>query len=111
MKTKQKQQNIFFDSVERILGFYRTMPVVGRKMDIRTEFFMPVDTETKVTFFRSPSKNVCFFGNCSNYCEIFFPVCGNPYEIEGAFISFLPELSDSGFTVQVNKEFFKKILY
>lgn len=82
------------------------MPVVGRKMDIRTDFYMPVDSATKTTFFRSPGKNVCFYGNCSNYCEIFFPVCGNPYEIEGAFISFLPELSDSRFSVQVIRKIF-----
>lgn len=78
------------------------MPVIGRKLDARTEVYMPVDSETKITFFRSPGKNVCFFGNCTNYCEIFFPVCGTPYMIEAVFIAFLPELSDKGLYVEVS---------
>lgn len=78
------------------------MPVIGRKLDIRTEVYLPVDPKTKITFFRSPEKNVCFFGNCTNYCEIFFPVCGTPHTIEAIFIAFLPELLDSGYSVEVS---------
>lgn len=63
----------------RVLGFRRTMPVVGRTINITADIYELTTKSLKDTFFVSPQpdNNRCFFGHCDSYCDIFHPVCGD----------------------------------
>ncbi|XP_065342178.1 extracellular serine/threonine protein CG31145 [Cloeon dipterum] len=77
--------------LDRILGFRRAMPVVGRVLNMTTEIYNIGDAELLKTFFVSPSDNLCFHGKCSYYCDTAHAVCGNPDMLEGSFAAFLPD--------------------
>lgn len=66
------------------------MPVVGRIVNITTEVYKFADSAMTKTSFTSPAKNLCFFGDCSYYCDSNHPICGNPDMLEGSFAAFLP---------------------
>ncbi|XP_075231882.1 extracellular serine/threonine protein CG31145 [Lycorma delicatula] len=76
--------------LDRLLGFRRAMPVVGRLLNMTTEIFDIADGNLLQTFFISPSNNMCFHGKCSYYCDTSHAVCGNPDTLEGSFAAFLP---------------------
>lgn len=76
--------------MDRLLGLRRCMPVVGRIVNITTEVYKFADSAMTKTSFTSPSKNLCFFGDCSYYCDSNHPICGNPDMLEGSFAAFLP---------------------
>lgn len=76
--------------LDRLLGFRRAMPVVGRTLNMTTEIFDIADGNLLQTFFISPSNNMCFHGKCSYYCDTSHAVCGNPDALEGSFAAFLP---------------------
>ncbi|XP_059471981.1 extracellular serine/threonine protein CG31145 [Neocloeon triangulifer] len=77
--------------LDRLLGFRRAMPVVGRVLNMTTEIYNIGDAELLKTFFVSPSDNLCFHGKCSYYCDTAHAVCGNPDMLEGSFAAFLPD--------------------
>ncbi|CAL1272088.1 unnamed protein product [Larinioides sclopetarius] len=82
--------------LDRILGFRRCPPVVGRKLNITTEIYAVADDDLLKTFFISPAQNICFHGHCSYYCDTSHAICGSPDAIEGSLAAFLPPDSLSG---------------
>lgn len=82
--------------LDRILGFRRCPPVVGRKLNITTEIYAVADDDLIKTFFISPANNVCFHGSCSYYCDTSHAICGRPDTLEGSLAAFLPPASLSG---------------
>ncbi|XP_029913977.1 extracellular serine/threonine protein kinase FAM20C-like [Myripristis murdjan] len=80
--------------LDRILGYRRIPPVVGRLVDVVKEI-KDVTTDRKLarTFFTSPVGNVCFYGLCSYYCSTEHAVCGRPTALEVSLAVMLPDLS------------------
>ncbi|XP_041640064.1 extracellular serine/threonine protein kinase FAM20C-like [Cheilinus undulatus] len=80
--------------LDRILGYRRIPPVVGRLVDVVKEI-KDVTTDRKLarTFFNSPVGSVCFYGQCSYYCSTEHAVCGRPRDLEGSLAVMLPDLS------------------
>ncbi|XP_075941428.1 extracellular serine/threonine protein kinase FAM20C-like [Anarhichas minor] len=80
--------------LDRVLGFRRIPPVVGRLVDVVQEI-KDVTTDRKLaqTFFPSPVGNVCFYGKCSYYCSTEHAVCGRPRSLEASLAVMLPDLS------------------
>lgn len=78
----------------RALNFRRVMPVVGRFVNVTSELYNLGNSEVRKTFFTSPANNKCFYGNCTYYCSILSPVCGNPDMIEGSLGAYLPEFEE-----------------
>ncbi|XP_048104389.1 extracellular serine/threonine protein kinase FAM20C isoform X1 [Alosa alosa] len=80
--------------LDRILGFRRVPPAVGRLVDVITEI-KDITTDRKLakTFFNSPVGNTCFYGQCSYYCSTEHAVCGRPRALEASMATMLPDLS------------------
>ncbi|XP_078022513.1 extracellular serine/threonine protein kinase FAM20C [Epinephelus lanceolatus] len=80
--------------LDRILGYRRVPPVVGRLVDVVKEI-KDVTTDRKLarTFFTSPVGNLCFYGQCSYYCSTEHAVCGRPRDLEASLAVMLPDLS------------------
>ncbi|KAM3864703.1 extracellular serine/threonine protein kinase FAM20C-like [Diretmus argenteus] len=80
--------------LDRILGYRRIPPVVGRLVDVVKEI-KNITTDHKLarTFFTSPVGNVCFYGQCSYYCSTEHAVCGRPRALEASLAVMLPDLS------------------
>ncbi|XP_040925684.1 extracellular serine/threonine protein kinase FAM20C-like [Betta splendens] len=80
--------------LDRILGYRRIPPVVGRLVDVVKEI-KDITTDRKLarTFFTSPVGNVCFYGQCSYYCSTEHAVCGRPRKLEASAAVMLPDLS------------------
>ncbi|XP_070846821.1 extracellular serine/threonine protein kinase FAM20C-like [Chaetodon trifascialis] len=80
--------------LDRILGYRRIPPVVGRLVDVVKQI-KDVTTDRKLarTFFTSPVGNVCFYGQCSYYCSTEHAVCGRPRDLEASLAVMLPDLS------------------
>ncbi|CAG2118462.1 unnamed protein product, partial [Medioppia subpectinata] len=76
--------------LDRILGFRRSPPVVGRVLNMSSEIYALSDEELLKTFFVSPANNLCFHGKCSYYCDTAHALCGHPDLLEGSFAAFLP---------------------
>ncbi|XP_031624802.1 extracellular serine/threonine protein CG31145-like [Contarinia nasturtii] len=82
--------------LDRLLGFRRTMPVIGRILNVTSEIYEIAHNNLSDTFFESdgPEKNQCFYGTCSQYCDKFHAFCANKDLLEAAFIGFLPTYFD-----------------
>ncbi|XP_054635121.1 extracellular serine/threonine protein kinase FAM20C-like [Dunckerocampus dactyliophorus] len=80
--------------LDRILGYRRVPPVVGRQVDVVKEI-KDITTDHKLarTFFNSPVGNVCFYGQCSYYCSTEHAICGRPRNLEASLALMLPDLS------------------
>ncbi|XP_057673088.1 extracellular serine/threonine protein kinase FAM20C [Corythoichthys intestinalis] len=80
--------------LDRLLGFNRIPPVVGRLINVTSEI-REITTDRKLsrTFFTSPAGNVCFYGQCDYYCSTEHPLCGQPHLLEVSLAAMLPELS------------------
>lgn len=76
--------------LDRIMGFRRAPPVVGRVLNMTSEIYALADQNLAKTFFVSPAKNLCFSGHCSYYCDTAHAICGHPDDLEGSFAAFLP---------------------
>ena len=76
--------------LDRLLGFRRAMPVVGRTLNMTSEIYQIADSDLLKTFFVSPVGNMCFHGVCSYYCDTGHAICGSPDTLEGSFAAFLP---------------------
>ncbi|XP_038136285.1 extracellular serine/threonine protein kinase FAM20C [Cyprinodon tularosa] len=80
--------------LDRVLGFNRIPPVVGRLINVTTEIRdITTDERLSRTFFTSPAGNVCFYGQCEYYCSTENPVCGRPHVLEVSLATMLPDLS------------------
>ncbi|KAJ8371455.1 hypothetical protein AAFF_G00310540 [Aldrovandia affinis] len=80
--------------LDRVLGFQRIPPVVGRLINVTTEI-KDITTDRKLarTFYTSPVGNVCFYGQCTYYCSTEHSVCGSPLALEASMAAMLPDLS------------------
>lgn len=76
--------------LDRLLGFRRAMPVIGRSLNVTSEIVNLADDELKHTSFISPVGNQCFYGKCSYYCDSNHAICGRPDMLEGSLAAFLP---------------------
>lgn len=76
--------------LDRVLGFRRSVPVVGRLLNITSEIYEVADPNLMKTAFTSPANNLCFHGKCSYYCDTSHAICGQPDTLEGSFAAFLP---------------------
>lgn len=76
--------------LDRILGFRRSPPVIGRVLNMTSEIYALGDDELLKTFFVSPANNLCFHGKCGYYCDTAHAICGHPDTLEGSFAAFLP---------------------
>ncbi|XP_035510910.1 extracellular serine/threonine protein kinase FAM20C-like [Morone saxatilis] len=80
--------------LDRLLGFNRIPPVVGRLVNVTTEIReITTDHRLSRTFFTSPVGNVCFYGRCEYYCSSEHPVCGQPHALEVSLAVMLPDLT------------------
>ncbi|KAK1877859.1 Extracellular serine/threonine protein kinase FAM20C [Dissostichus eleginoides] len=62
--------------LDRLLGFNRIPPVVGRLINVTSEIReITADHRLSRTFFTSPAGNVCFYGQCEYYCSTEHPAC------------------------------------
>ncbi|XP_067876002.1 extracellular serine/threonine protein kinase FAM20C-like [Heterodontus francisci] len=79
--------------LDRILGFRRIPPVSGRRVNLVTEIKeRTFDGHLERTFFTSPANNVCFYGDCTYYCDMEHPLCGKPHLMEGSMAAYLPDV-------------------
>ncbi|KAL4240460.1 sequence similarity 20 [Mactra antiquata] len=76
--------------LDRILGFYRVPPTIGREVNLTGDIKRLAEPSLKRTFFISPANNVCFHGTCSYYCDTGHAVCGHPIMLEASLATFLP---------------------
>ena len=76
--------------LDRVLGFYRVPPTVGRVVNITKEIEPLAYGSFKSTFFKSPIGSTCFFGHCWIYCHKAYAFCGNPDMIEVSLQAMLP---------------------
>lgn len=81
--------------LDRVMGFYRVPPVTGRIVNMTKEIFLLAEKALKKTFYVSPVGNLCFFGDCSYYCDSRHSFCGNVDMIEGSLMVWLPEGRDA----------------
>ncbi|XP_030638738.1 extracellular serine/threonine protein kinase FAM20C [Chanos chanos] len=80
--------------LDRVLGFRRVPPVVGRLINVVKEIRdLTTDVKLAKTFFTSPVGNTCFYGQCSYYCSTEHAVCGRPHDLEASMAVMLPDLS------------------
>lgn len=77
--------------LDRVLGFYRVPPVTGRLVNMTKEIFLLAEKNLKKTFYVSPAGNLCFFGDCTYYCDSRHSFCGNVDMIEGSLMVWLPD--------------------
>ncbi|WAR17786.1 FA20C-like protein [Mya arenaria] len=79
--------------LDKVLGFYRMPPTIGRKFNITSELLPHVEKDFRKTFYRSPAGNLCFFGTCEprHYCNTAHPFCGSPDVIEASVMAFFPD--------------------
>ncbi|XP_072561191.1 extracellular serine/threonine protein kinase FAM20C [Paramormyrops kingsleyae] len=80
--------------LDRVLGFRRIPPVVGRLINVTKEIkHITTDRKLARTFYTSPVGNVCFYGQCSYYCSPEHAICGCPTNLEASLAAMLPDLS------------------
>lgn len=68
----------------RALGFRKAIPATGRKVNMITDILRIADQELQKSFFISPQpdENICFSGNCEQYCDEYHPICGDKDVLE-----------------------------
>ncbi|KAH9502553.1 hypothetical protein Btru_068975 [Bulinus truncatus] len=103
MQQETQPNHFYFSDIERphseiagfhldkVLGFYRVPPTIGRVLNITREIEQKGSNELTKTVHKSPVGNTCFFGKCQDYCKVDFSICGSPDTVQGAMIAFLPK--------------------
>lgn len=74
--------------LDRILGFYRAPPVVGRRVNLEEEIEPIGEKKLMDTFFKEGG-NTCFYGVCY-YCKKAEAACANGTIMEGSVTLWLP---------------------
>ena len=95
--------------IHRVLGFRRSIPHVGRVINITSELYPIADDTIYNTFYISPDNNVCFFGNCEIYCDANHPICGSPDMLEISMGVHLPKYEETERRVRSLSDFYLKI--
>ncbi|XP_066291761.1 extracellular serine/threonine protein kinase FAM20C-like isoform X2 [Branchiostoma lanceolatum] len=84
--------------LDRILDFRRCPPVSGRWFNVTSEIrYKSEDEKLLKTFFVSPIGNVCFFGDCSYYCNTEHMICAikDQHMLEGSVAAYLPRWQEA----------------
>ncbi|XP_035695342.1 extracellular serine/threonine protein kinase FAM20C-like isoform X3 [Branchiostoma floridae] len=84
--------------LDRILDFRRCPPVSGRWFNVTSEIRQKSEDEKLLkTFFVSPVGNVCFFGDCSYYCNTEHMICAikDHHMLEGSVAAYLPRWQEA----------------
>ncbi|XP_078611425.1 extracellular serine/threonine protein kinase FAM20C-like isoform X4 [Branchiostoma floridae x Branchiostoma japonicum] len=84
--------------LDRILDFRRCPPVSGRWFNVTSEIRQKSEDEKLLkTFFVSPIGNVCFFGDCSYYCNTEHMICAikDHHMLEGSVAAYLPRWQEA----------------
>lgn len=68
----------------RLLGFRRALPTTGRIINAVTQIMRIGNSELKRTFYKSlkPDENICFTGNCEQFCDEHHPICAKGDQLE-----------------------------
>ena len=80
--------------LDKVLGFNRVPPTVGRYINLTKEIEPLADKKLRRTIFWSPVGNKCFHGNCDYYCDTGHAICGKPEIIEGSMQALIPFKED-----------------
>ncbi|CAG5128681.1 unnamed protein product [Candidula unifasciata] len=72
--------------LDKILGFYRAPPSVGRWINVSSE----VTPGPKMLMYQSPVGNSCFLVRCRQYPSSMYGFCGEPQMLEGSLTIVLP---------------------
>ena len=78
--------------LDRVIGFYRVPPAVGRIVNLDAEVKPVARKKLSDTFFtkgEGDGSDVCFYGVCM-YCKKSEPACGDGPMMEGALILWVP---------------------
>lgn len=76
--------------LDRLLGFYRVPPTVGRLVNMSSEMKLVADRKFNKSFFYSPVNNLCFYSDCAYYCDTNHAICGTPDLKEGSIQLLFP---------------------
>ncbi|XP_060579334.1 extracellular serine/threonine protein CG31145-like [Ruditapes philippinarum] len=76
--------------LDKLLGFQRVPPTIGRKVNITSELKPISPKSLNKTIYYSPAGNICFYGKCRQFCNHAYAFCGHPDMIEVSIQSFLP---------------------
>lgn len=76
--------------LDRVLGFWRVPPCVGRVLKVSRDVQPFADPATNRSIYRSPIGNLCFHSKCTYYCDAPNAVCGNPDDFEASMCTMLP---------------------
>lgn len=79
--------------VDRLLGYRRAVPTTGRTLNVITQIMRIGPSDLKKTFYKSaePDENICFTGNCHQFCDHHHPICAKDDQLEGSFMAYLPD--------------------
>lgn len=75
--------------LDRLLGFYRAPPVVGRRVDLLNEIKPNAESRLLKTFFKNDNGDECFYGVCY-YCKKAEAACARGNIMEGSVTIWLP---------------------
>ncbi|CAL1531877.1 unnamed protein product [Lymnaea stagnalis] len=75
--------------LDRLLGFYRVPPAVGRAINVTMDVSIRGDESLRNGVFTSPEGRVCFYGHCL-HCDRSNAACGMPELLEGSVVAYLP---------------------
>ena len=76
--------------LDRVMGFYRVPPTAGRLVNLSSEIKHLAERKLRKSFFYSPVDNLCFYSDCSYYCDTNHAICGNPDMKEGSIQAIFP---------------------
>uniref|UniRef100_A0A0N5AEF9 Fam20C domain-containing protein n=1 Tax=Syphacia muris TaxID=451379 RepID=A0A0N5AEF9_9BILA len=77
--------------LDKVLGFRRAVPTVGRVFNITTVSLPYYYCKIYAFSFIVSAKNHCFVSKCDYYCDTTHAICGNPDLKEGSVQVFLPD--------------------
>ena len=75
--------------LDRVLGFYKAPPVVGRIVNLRSEILPVAGKSLFKTFWKDRTGNICFYGKCM-YCKKKESACGKGEIMEASLTLWLP---------------------
>ncbi|KAI8797327.1 extracellular serine/threonine protein kinase FAM20C [Biomphalaria glabrata] len=76
--------------LDRVLGFHKVPPTVGRILNITSDVMLLAKGRLKEHFFQSEEGSICIQGDCSPHCA---DTCGAPELLEGSTSVALPDIN------------------
>lgn len=74
----------FIFLLHSLLGYRRAVPTTGRTLNVITQIMRIGPSDLKKTFYKSaePDDNICFTGNCHQFCDHHHPICAKDDQLE-----------------------------